>query len=319
MEADKDFESLLNAGARRFRMPANFKEALRTWKDIKCIIGNEFLESKEITAIDNGFGKASWAWRAEGIVVEFSEIDRLGESLCGPPYTCVGYEWPISPFGYPYLPLVQLDLRKAGEICGVNIGDGFLQLFETSDSYDPYFLRTIPRSCISAQKMLSIPEWTSSQLAALEQSECFVNTGQLEDDCQCIQVSAYSKKAFSFPRGMFWSYIGCLDGESFGLQDSELIRFNKKVQELSDSLDGLDESYGFGTATHLFGSFRSIQYSPEDCSIPLFCIDGSPVEVDSCGWELISRFELGCDGNGQVFIEAAADGSVDFTFDWSCY
>jgi predicted DNA-binding WGR domain protein len=322
-EVKASLEGELDAGPRRVRMPGYFTKALKTWLDLKRLIGSDCVNSESVRAIDSGFQRASWAWRPTGRVVRFSEVDRLGQNFCGPPYTCEGFEWPLSATGYPYLPLIQLDLDKASKTCGVDIGSGLLQLFETKELrqplFRPYFMRQVPRAKINRASMLPVPEWAPSQIERLKTATGGHYFGELEADYTCIQVRKFEKKAFSFPRGMFWGELGDLDGEALGVSAEKCAFFNEKVSQLAGSLESIDELYGYGTATHLFGSFRSIQYEPEESRIPLFCIDGAPFDIAECEPQLAYRFELGDNGNGQIFIEQDKSGKARFQFEWSCY
>ena len=318
-QQQKSLEWALDNGPRRKRMPADFTAAFRRWIQIKGMLSESALNSDDIHNINKGFQRASWGWKPVGKIKNFSEINRLGENLCGPPYTCKGYEWPISSSGCPYLPFVQIDLRKASKICDVDIGDGFVQVFYNGfDELSGYSLRIIPRRFISKEKMLPIPNWTKSQLKALDRSEFFFGHEELDANYECLQVTGYSRKAFSMPYGLCWLALEDLDASSVGVKNRQIRKFEEKLELLQEEIISLEQKYH--GETQLFGSFHGIQFEPEECAVPLFCIDGNPVDKKEYGYfPFFEMFELGDAGNGQVFIEETNDGSIDFSFLWSCH
>jgi predicted DNA-binding WGR domain protein/uncharacterized protein YwqG len=313
-------EKALDAGPRRKRMPGDFTAAYRQWQALERMLPVESRNSETVTRINKCFSRASWAWEASGSVVKFSEIDRLGQSYGGPPYTCKGYEWPIAPQDYPCLPLVQIDLRKASNICGVDIGNGLLQLFNTL-SFDwpsrgmscPYFLRVIPRNRISRAELTAIPSWTEAQLKNLSNAAIQSNEGELSPDYKCLQIRVFDKKKFSFPNaGSISSHLDQLIGSELTKEGQESKQFEERSDDLAQALSNLSDKNK--ADTYLFGSFYGIQYEPEEETIPLFCMDGGYGEYDF--WD---RFQFGDAGNGQIFISGDRPGNAGFHFNWSCY
>ena len=325
----------LDAGPRRQRLPAVMAALMKDWDELKAIIvANDLAgeaSQRSIAHLDLELRRQCWAWRAEGKMVRFAEVDRLGQHYCGPMYTCKGYGWPMTPAGYPCLPLVQLDLKKASDICGVELGDGLLQLFETCDYNSPkgsegYFLRTIPGHRVSQTEMSPLPRWTEAKVHKLRMLETYSYDHELAPDYPCFQISAFSKKQFLYfgPEYELLDYTWeVADKAEKELEGARLKRFKELYAQLGDRIGSLLAIMAKQRGgTHLFGSFYSIQYSAAEVPIPLFCIhkgrDDSSREPFS-NRRLSGRFELGDSGNGQILIYRDKRGKPCFRFRWTCY
>lgn len=81
---------------------------------------------------------------------------RLADQvICGFPYTCAAWPWPQDFNGGHMQPIAQLDLTRAGEALGENLGKGLLQVWFSVDptsankgSWRP-LLRVIPREALT--------------------------------------------------------------------------------------------------------------------------------------------------------------------------
>lgn len=333
-----DLEKALDAGPRRNRMPADFTEAYRKWQSLEKVIPADILDAEfygssvkdEVNRMYSAFARACWAWEPKIKCVSYKDIDRLGEHFLGPPYTCKGYEWPIFADDRPGRLIAQIDLDKASQICGVNIGNELLQLFEVPDwvtldsesrqkLFSPmgagYVLRKIPRSSISLKKLTPIPQWTNAQLSRFSQF------GEFDPDRKCAQIIGFTEKRFSFPApDIFHDWFLNPDlSDDFGLDGSKRQRFETLQSQLSEVMTELGEKYHAGP--HLFGSFYPIQYTPVEKPVPLLCLDTglSPSLCDdfSLRADLNQVFTIYGDGNGQIFMKQVRNNRAEFFFEGS--
>ena len=75
--------------------------------------------------------------------------------ICGFPFTCQAWPWPQDSNGGHMQPIAQIDLAKAGQTLGENLGDGLLQVWFPTDpasgnegSWNP-LVRVVPREALS--------------------------------------------------------------------------------------------------------------------------------------------------------------------------
>lgn len=75
--------------------------------------------------------------------------------ICGFPFTSQAWPWPQDADGGHMQPIAQIDLSKAGQTLGENLGDGLLQVWLSTDpasgndgSWDP-LVRVVPRGALS--------------------------------------------------------------------------------------------------------------------------------------------------------------------------
>lgn len=274
--------------------PADFKELLELWMDIKSLVASE--SEADAQDIDNALNTGSWTWDPVLESRHPKEIDRVGEILLGPVFASAKHPWPEDD-GAPMIPLLQLDLEKASKTGGIDLGKGLLQAFVAINDTlgQSIHIRTIDRADVTAEALLPVPLFNveTRTFASVDWA-----TPNLDDDeAPCLQITDYEPKRFSFSGSSALS-------ERFSIKEfapdtqTKMRRFDEILKnKLSDWSGG-----GF----HLLGTFYPIQYKQEERSWPLFCLESE------------HGFNFG-DGQGQVFFDTRKTGELFFYFDWSCY
>lgn len=274
--------------------PAEFKELLELWKDIKSFVGPE--SESDAQCFDNALNTGSWACDPVFERCHPNKIDRLGEILLGPVFSSAKHPWPEDD-GVPLIPLLQLDLDKASKIGGISLGGGLLQAFVSIHDTlgQSIHIRTIDRADVTAEALLPVPPINveGRTFASVDWSKPTLDA----DEAPCLQITDYEPQRFSFSGVSALSERFAFQKFSPG-QQTKMRRFDEILEsKLSDWAGG-----GF----HLLGTFDPIQYKQEDRSWPLFCLESD------------HGFNFG-DGQGQVFFDTGESGGVFFYFDWSCY
>jgi hypothetical protein len=316
----------------RKRMPSDFTRAAKKWEVLKemlapktGLVDLDYYESDESDDLENSdvswafsegddfFNNARWGWKPVVEAKLRSHINRLGEVLLGPVYTCEGYEWPHGEDGYPCMPIAQIDLRNASKICKENLGDGLLQLFEKLDgSSSDYFVRKIPRKYISKQKLTSIPDWGEALIEKQPFADCWmVDQGRI-----CMQIMGFSERAFTVSHSFEFDVEVQKGHKEFSL-------FNRRKEALQKAVDELEEKYS-AHGTHLFGTFPGGQYEldgqyEQDPSFhPLLSLNGYPPckksRLIKAGFDFGSGLEFYQLGNGQLIIKNQSHRVPKFYF-----
>lgn len=250
-----------------------------------------------------GFESGAWSWRPITKEVADDQVDRLGEVIMGPLYSCQDFPWPEAS-GFPMAPLIQLDLHKASEIGGVSLGDGLLQVWMPHEVVStPLFIRVVPKAFVDVSKLtpaVVIPE----EMSPLQIRDTVWNDAQEEFvPRQAFQITGYEPKRFTCQMAHPIQDNYPLKTLTDVPETQKLIKdFDKKLKPLLKK--GLKGFHPGGC--HLFGTFARVQYSANEVPQPLFCFDS-----DDLG------FMWGDGGNAQLFYEIDNDGQVRFTFDWS--
>jgi NAD-dependent DNA ligase/predicted DNA-binding WGR domain protein len=297
-------QSVVHAGGNRAcALPKEFIAIQKLW--IEIVFNLKKVDSKEGRELIELYERRLSAGRFgfDPIIspVEPSQMDRLGNVLRGPVYACDGYEWPTQS-GYPMVPFIQLDLEYCGRVGGVELGSGLLQAFMGHGKISPEdaLIRVIPRSSISRERLLPVPEFGNGIKAFSDVSWATQEYDAEDEDCQALQIVNFARPRFGISRiEKMREFDDMKSLRTMGLTD-ELI---KKWDALADALGKKFQP----TAFHLFGTFFPIQYVASERSTPLFCF-----ESEKYG------FNFG-DGNGQIFYDKLKSGDVVFSFDWSCY
>lgn len=264
---------------------------------------NERDRSDFITDFQAGFSSGTWSWRPVTEEVADDKVDRLGEVIMGPIYTCQEYPWPEAS-GFPMAPLIQLDLRRSSEIGGVQLGDGLLQVWMPHEAVStPLFIRVVPREFVDVLKLapaIEIPEDMSPLQKIAE-----VWNGELEEFVpgQSFQIKGYQAGRFTcqIEHSIRDNYPA--NALSDNIETQALIKdFYKKLTPLLKK-----GAKGFHPGDcHLFGTFVRLQYSAGDVPKPIFCFESEDL-----------GFMWGDSGNAQLFYEIGSDGKVSFSFDWA--
>lgn len=272
--------------------PEDFQALLDIWQSIRASADDA--KDAGVSYFDHALSTGSWAWDPIFEHREPASIDRLGEVLLGPVFTSEDHPWPDDD-GVPCIPLLQLDLDKASEMGGVDLGQGLLQVFVSVDDHrgQSIYTRTIDRCDVRLDALLPVPEFPSG-------IEAFATVDWANADAQeqsCIQIVDYAPKRFCFSGASDLSEWFKFDHFSDDVK-AKMQRFEAILQNRRDDWD----AGGF----HLLGTFTPIQYNQAERDWPLFCLE--------------SEHGLNfADGHGQVFFGTAKSGNRVFYFDWSCF
>lgn len=261
------------------------------------------LRSEFIEDFRKGFASGTWSWKPVTKEVDDDKVDRLGEVILGPIYTCQEYPWPEGS-GLPMAPLIQLDLRKASEIGQIQLGDGLLQVWMPHEVFSTaLFIRVVPRATIDASKLLPAPELPRELSPFQPRIEVWNDALEKSVPSSAIQITGYQAKRYTtqivHPIQANYS-VKVLTSV---VETQTMVKeFDKRLKPfLKTGLKGFCPS-----DCHLFGTFYRVQYAADEVPKPLFCF-----ESDELG------FSWGQCGNAQLFYVIESDGEVSFSFNWS--
>ncbi len=293
-------------GSPKLKPPKEFIELTRLWKEIRhSLINVDDVDDYDEDIIDYYQSRIDASCYAfEPLLAEKapSEIDRLGDVLCGPIYTCEDFEWPVES-GHPMVPIIQLDLSRCSELGQIDLGTGLLQVFIGHAKFlgEEAFIRVIPKEKVQLSKLLPVPRFDPSIKAFVE-----IDWARTLEDSDgtafpALQIQSYSDPKFTMPLMSRLGEDNDLDKllTLRVLPDEVIDRFNSLIGECAEKFDAC----GF----HLFGTFDPIQYTASERPKPLFCFESE------------HGFNWG-DGNGQIFFEKGKQSKLmRFFLDWSCY
>lgn len=265
--------------------------------------------------LEDCLNSGAWSWSPLRKRVRASKINRCGDVLNGPIFTCEAYEWPMHK-NLPMVPVIQLDLARCSKVSGVDFGTGLLQVWYGHGNFmgKDAFIRVIPAEQVHKSKLLPVPLFDFEKMedkwnpvASLDWAKDYDGkTGFYP----ATQISRYNKRHFTLSS----IYVNGKDHQ-LKQQIETLKRIGSGNKCLSikclSMIIQLDELIEYaikhwGAGTHLMGAFDYIQYSPRRKPTPLFCFGGS----GDC-------YNFG-DGNAQLFFEKDDSGKISFSFDWSC-
>lgn len=239
-----------------------------------------------------------WSWPPRLKEVPAEKINRCGDVLNGPIYTCEGYEWPKYN-NLPMVPFIQLDLKRCSRVSGVDLGTGLLQVWFGCGLImgEDAFIRVVPADQVHKDKLLPVPAFDMEKLGDSTPAYLFwADTGWRAT--KATQIVSYKYRYFTLPHAY-----------TFREEHREqLLGLGKNCKQMIKELDSMIEfsRERFSTGTHLMGTFGSIQYYPSECPTPLFCFEGD-----------LEFYNFG-DGNGQLFFIKDSTGKISFSLDWSC-
>jgi hypothetical protein len=238
-----------------------------------------------------------WSWSPILKELPAERINRCGDVLNGPIYTCKGYEWPMYK-DLPMVPFIQLDLKRCSLVSGVDLGTGLLQVWFGFDQLmgEDALIRVVPADQVYKGKLLPVPVDMQNLEQQTPAYSYWADTGLMHENA--TQISGYRPRRFTLPHT--YTFHDEHKDQTRGLsKDGKLM-----IKELDSMIEFANDR--FGTGTHLMGTFSEVQYRPSEASTPLFCFDGE-----------IECYNFG-DGNGQLFFEKDDNGKITFSFDWSC-
>lgn len=247
-------------------------------------------------ALGPRFKRGAWAWDPVSESRPWDEIDRLGDVVMGPLFTCQAYEWPFR-HDLPMAPLIQLDLARASQMSGLPLGDGLVQVWMPHKAVagSDQFVRLVPRAAVDGAGLTPAPAMPA-ELDTLQ---------SIDAQAPAFQIVSWGDKRYTTPlvHG-FQSYYKIKQLTTDPLIAKEIKAFDLALA----ALVGLPSAPFSPVNSHLCGTFAEIQYAPQDCPLPLFCFDGGAVDL-----------EWGDAGNAQLFCTFGVEGEVSFSFDWSCH
>lgn len=264
--------------------------------------------------LEDSLKSGAWSWSPIIKKVPASKINRCGDVLNGPIYTCEGYEWPMHK-NLPMVPFIQLDMKRCSKVSGVDFGSGLLQVWYGHGNFmgKDAFIRIIPAEQVHKSKLLPVPFFDFEKMEdgwILVASLDWAKTYDDEDDIElATQISGYEKRRFT---------LSSIDVNGMDHKLEQQIQTIKRYEpkkclpincvsmmiHLDELIEYAIEHWSAGT--HLMGTFDYIQYSPKRKPTPLFCFGGG----EDC-------YNFG-DGNAQLFFEKDDLGKISFSFNWSC-
>lgn len=262
-----------------------------------------------LDALEENLNYGAWSWAPIRKEVPVEKINRCGDVLNGPIYTCEGYEWPMYE-NLPMVPFIQLDLKRCSRVSGVELGTGLLQvwfgvgLIMGRDA----FIRAVPADQVHKDKLLPIPAFDMERL--LNSTPAYLYWAFDWDDNYATQIAGYMRRKFTLPD----IFLNNMDSGITTIRRK--IKSKRKKSDLSEKCLQMIEQFvelrkyalkNWRTYTHLMGTFDMIQYSQKERTFPLFCL----TDVDEF-------YNFGDAGNGQIFYKKDDSGKLSFYFDWSC-
>lgn len=240
--------------------------------------------------LDRYFGgplkTGTWAWEPKITKLSAEKVHRLSDMFSGPAFCCEGYEWPEL-HGRELLHIIQLNLRGCGEVGGVDLGSGLLQVFSTG-GYKNLLIRVIPEEYAALENALPWPDFGESN-------------GRITDYLNVRQIKGYKPKRFTSQ--LKSSTIQSIFKTSDLTSEESILR---KIREFDRIVKSKEKKWD-PAGSHLFGTFYDIQYSAEERDSPLFCLDSDHGML----W--------GDCGTAQVFYKRKEGVGLEFYFDWSCH
>jgi hypothetical protein len=244
----------------------------------------------------------AWSWPPRLKEVPADKINRCGDVLSGPIFTCEGYEWPMYK-DLPMAPFIQLDLKRCSRASGIDFGTGLLQVWYGIDQFmgKDAFIRIVPADQVLKEKLIPVP---AEMEKLVNSTPALAGWAEQQWSDKAIQIASYKLRRFTIPH-------------TYTFQEEytkEIRRLDTDCQRMIKELDLLIEyaQERFSTGLHLMGTFYVVQYSPSEYQAsgetPFFCIDGEDSECFNFG-----------DGNGQLFFKKDENGQITFSLDWSCY
>lgn len=264
-----------------------------------------------LDSLEENLNCGAWSWSPILKEVPAKKINRCGDVLNGPIYTCEGHEWPMYE-NLPMVPFIQLDLKRCSRVSGVDLGTGLLQiwfgcgLFMGKDA----FIRVVPANQVHKNKLLPVPAFNMEKLS--DSTPAYSNWANAEYDEPATQIAGYKRRRFTLPDIYVNTADSGIDVKHWKLEEP---RNKRKKPDLSEECLQLIEQFielrkyaleNWRPGTHLMGTFDYVQYSPKEKPTPLFCFGGG----EEC-------YNFG-DGNAQIFFEKDNTGKITFSFDWSC-
>ena len=298
----KKVESI-DAGEQSDQLPSEVVR-LKELIDEICVGANEDYREELCASYARQFKAAAWAWDPITKSVADDKVDRLGEVIMGPIYTCSEYGWPTVD-GYPMAPLIQLDLAKASKIGGINLGEGLIQVWMPHKAImgKDQFIRVVPKEFVEAEKLTPVVDLPEDIDPLQVREEEWDDEADDFVPAPAYQITGYAPKRCTIE-------LRSIKGNHTIKEITSNTVLVGKIKEF-DNLMQSSEKKGpksiRASNCHLFGTFCDIQYTAEEKPLPLFCF-----ESDEFG------LMWGDGGNAQLFYKIDSEGLPIFSFDWTC-
>jgi predicted DNA-binding WGR domain protein len=254
---------------------------------------------------------SKWGWTPRGKTVNFLETARFGQHAFGYMYTSNEYPWPCFN-NVPYTPIIQLDLDVISDCIGVNIGSGFLQLFDClfCSSYDraPHYFRHIPRNKISQELLTEFPTYTPEEKKVISKHIIYPNfENTFSETSAAIQIDGFGSKFFALPAifdfdriieevDTLKNDIEDLDEKFYKKIKSYFNNFDKALAQVRNYADSHSGNYSFNAS--FFGLYKPIQTYFNESDITLFNFGGYRPFI--LGWENDGRTDM--NGSASIFM-----------------
>ncbi len=235
-----------------------------------------------------------WAYPIKTRTARTAKVDRTRPMLIGPLFTSADHPWPQHE-GKFREPLCQFDLEEVGALQGVDLGSGMLQLW-LGPEFDDYHIRIVPKSAVTRANLTPLPpeicpSYFEGTAFFAADWDSWLNH---EDGGDTTLIAGTKKKILTWP-----SYL-----------DDALCDLLYNIDEAhKPPVEDFLKCLGFRaprTAPHYFGNFNAIQYNVEEMPPCLLSLESN------------GPFIWGDCGNAQIFYSRTADGTLHFSFAWSC-
>lgn len=277
--------------------PEELTNLQQLYEEIREAINAEFLDDLDSYFSDR-LKTGAWAFDPKLKEMPPEQIDRCGEVLYGPVFSCKEYEWPEHN-GFPMSPIIQLDLEKCSQLGGIDLGSGLLQLWIGHRQHlEDALIRVIPLEFVNEANLTSIPTFDPEITTSVPVDWALEEDDRIYDMPMPRQITGYKPKRFT-------SQLG------HGIKDELTIKDLTSDKMILDKIKDFDkiiktiEKKWSPSNCHLFGTFYPIQYEASWRDTPLFCFD------DDYG------LEWGDPGNAQLFFKRNEKGELGFSFSWS--
>jgi len=300
--------------------PNEFKILKSIWDKINKKLGrfateNYFYENFNSYKTLTGLIFCSrWGWTPSGKTVSFLETERFGQHAFGYMYTSDEYPWPCYN-NVPCTPIIQLDLDVISDCIGVNVGSGFIQLFDCmfcpGNDHEFYDFRHIPREKISQELLTEFPTFTPEEKKMISKHLRYPNfENTFSKSSSAIHIDGLGSKFFAMPPfdSHFDQMMEELDTLKNDIKDLDE-KFYQTVEPYFQDLDKAlaqvmnyanSHSGNYQFSASFFGLYEPIQTYFYESDITLFDLGGYRNSIP--GWTDDSRTNIYADGSGGIFM-----------------
>jgi predicted DNA-binding WGR domain protein len=312
-------------------VPSEFKKLRLIWdklnQKLERLFGkdNWHRGSKSFETLTGLMFCSKSGWTPRGKTVSFLETDRFAQHAFGYMYTSDEYPWP-SYNNVPCKPIIQLDLDVISDCIGVNIGSGFIQLFDCifCQGYDhePYDFRHIPRDKISQELLTEFPTYTLEEKQMISKHLIHPNfENTFSETSSAIHIDGFGSKFFALPAihdfdriieevDTLKNDIEDLDENFYKKIKSYFKQLDKALAQVRNYANSHSGSYKFNAS--FFSLYKPIQTYFNKSDITLFNFGGYQPLIP--GWKKDGIIDM--NGSAGIFMSFnKKTGKWDFYFD----